>query len=415
MNSYSEFLKNLDQRSQFGIKLGLQNITQLLQKLSHPQSKYDCIHIAGTNGKGSVAAMLSAVLTAAGLKVGLYTSPHLVSVRERIRVGEREITEGEILTVARKVIAFARAETTYFELLTAIALEFFWQQQVDFAILETGMGGRLDATNACPAGIAVITNISLEHEKYLGKTISQIAAEKAAIIKQGAKIVSGVLNPKAAEVISKAAVEKGAELNQLGKEFSYGVSKRSLSGQEIQVKTAKRNYDKLGLNLLGNHQAANCALAVKVLELLLDRGYSIPLESLYQGLNKVNWPGRFEVISRDPLMIIDGAHNPAGCQVLKETIEKYLTGKKIILIFGVLKDKNFKEMAKVLFPSAEHIFAVTPNDQRGLAAGELADGEAVVIEKVEEALSRARGIADKDSAIIIAGSLYLAGEVLQCG
>lgn len=374
MNSYPEFLKYLDERAKFGIKLGLDNIKSLLERIGRPEKNLKFIHIAGTNGKGSVAAMLSSVLTAAGVKVGLYTSPHLVRVRERIRINDADITEEELLITAKKVVPYALSSTTYFELLTALALEHFSSHRVEIAIMETGMGGRLDATNVCNAEIAVITDISLEHTQYLGNTVEEITREKMAIIKNGSRVIRSV---------------------DLKEGVDYSVNSWNLDYQVIRA----GKYDNIKLNLLGHYQARNCALAIKAVE----EGFNISEESLYNGLINVRWPGRFQVFSRNPLIILDGAHNRGAFLALKKTIEAYLAGREIILILGVLKDKDYNGILNIISPIVKHIIRVTPNCDRALPGDK----------KVNEALEEAVKMAHSNSVILVTGSLYLVGEVLN--
>lgn len=385
MESYSEFLTYLGQRTMMGVKFGLDNINSLLKKLGSPHKKLKFIHIAGTNGKGSVAAMLSAVLNQAGIKVGLYTSPHLVDVRERIRINEMDISEEEILVMAKRVVAVCRPETTYFEFLTAIAIEYFYEKKTEIVIMETGMGGRLDATNACDAGIAIITDISLEHTDYLGKSIEDITKEKMAIIKKNTK------------AILAKDLDRG-----------YNIYSRTLDGQTCRI----GKYDKIKLNLLGDHQIRNCSLALKALQILTDKGYNIPRGSIYKGLENVRWPGRFQILSHEPLIILDGAHNPGAALVLKDTVEKYLKSK-VVLIVGILKDKDYKSVIDILNPIAEKIVTVTPKNERAVSGEELRrmikDKPVEYIEDVNDAI-----ICVKDNLpVLVTGSLYLLGEVLE--
>lgn len=356
MNNYPEFIKYLDEKTRIGIKFGLENITNLMEKLGSPHKKLHCIHIAGTNGKGSVAAMLSSVLNQAGIRVGLYTSPHLVDVRERIRLNERDITEEEILAVARKVVPLSLPETTYFELLTAIAIEFFCEKAVEIAIMEVGMGGRLDATNVCYGEIAIITDISIEHTQYLGNTIEEITREKMAIVKPGSVLIT----------------EKGD--SPLFPE-------------------------------------RNTTLVLKAIDALISKGYNITKESIDRGLSDVRWPGRFQTISRDPLIILDGAHNPGAAIALRQMVERYI-GEKVVLIIGILKDKDYKSILDILTPIAKKIITVTPKSERALSGDvlkEMIHNKPVeYIPSVIDALDSANG----DSPILVTGSLYLVGEVL---
>lgn len=325
------------------INFSLDNISCLLERLGNPQKKLRCIHIAGTNGKGSIAAMLSSILHHAGIKAGLYTSPHLVDVKERIRINERDITEEEFSKVEKEVRLFAPPETTYFELLTAIAIQFFSEQDVELTVMETGMGGRLDATNVCYGEIVIITDISLEHTQYLGNTIEEITREKMGIVKPGSVVI-----------------------------------------------TEKEDSPLFPVR--------NRRLALKAVDVLRGKGYNITNEAVEKGLLSVRWPGRFQILRREPLIILDGAHNPGAAAALRVMIEKYV-GEKVVLIFGVLKDKDYKSMLEILKPIAKKVITVTPKSERALP-GEVPD--------VMDALDSVKG----ESPVLITGSLYLVGEIL---
>lgn len=385
MNSYLEFIDYLDRKEIFGIKFGLDNINNLLERLGSPHKKLHFIHVAGTNGKGSVCAMLSSVLTKSGIKTGLYTSPHLIDVKERIRLNEKDISEDDILQVAKRVISLSMPEITYFELLTAIAIEYFYEKGVELAIMETGMGGRLDATNVCFGEIAIITDISLDHTNYLGKTVEEIKKEKMAIAKKGCALISAHLFDN-----------------------NYRINSRNLDYQ-----TAKINgYDNIRLNLLGDHQARNCALALKAIDVLKEKGYNISFKSIYGGLKEVRWPGRFQVLSKEPLIVIDGAHNPGAAVVLKDTVEKYI-GRNVILIIGILKDKDYKNILRILSPVAKKIFTVTPKDKRAFHGEILKDFTKNKCAEYKNDLGSAVESAKKEGLpILITGSLYLAGEAI---
>ena len=385
MKNYSEVIQFLSARERLGIKLGLENIRLLLGKLGAPQKSFFCIHIAGTNGKGSVGAMLSAILRQAGIKTGLYTSPHLIDIKERIRIGERDISEAEIVATAGKVFPLAGPETTYFELLTVLAIQYFKEQEADIGIMEVGMGGRYDATNICRGDIAVITDISLDHTQYLGDTIEKIKDEKMAIIKPGARVVN-------AEEIGD----------------NYKIYDSDFDGQKVRI----GHYHNLELNLLGRHQARNCSLALAVVRDLIQKGYDIPKAAVYRGLSRVNWPARFQVVSRAPLVIIDGAHNPQAAQRLKETVSEYVD-RKVILIIGVMADKDYRGIMEALIPVAGRIITVTPRNDRALS-GEVLKGLATgipvdYIPDIKDALDSLTG----DTPALVTGSLYLAGEALQ--
>lgn len=391
INSFSDFLSYLKKREMFGIKLGLENINRLLSALGHPERKFRCIHIAGSNGKGSVAAMISSILTKAGIKSGLYTSPHLINITERIRFNDSGIPEKDLLDTANKVIPYATPEITYFEIFTAIAIQYFADKGVDIAIMETGMGGRLDATNACFGEIAIITDLCLEHTDYLGNTIEKIRSEKHGILKQGSIAI------------------KAEDLK-----LDYDVNERTLDYQIVRID----KYEKIKLKLLGDHQIRNCALVLKTIEVLNEKGYNISLKSMYSGLETVNWPARFQVVLKKPLTIIDGAHNPAAVNVLIDTVEKYLGQYKteqgiVTLVIGILKDKNYKEMIKCISKIAKAIITVTPKNDRALQGEDLkqiiSDNNTVYVQDTKKVIDN---LSDYKEPILITGSLYLAGEVL---
>lgn len=385
MNSYSDFINYLNKSEKIGIKFGLENTRLLLERLGSPHKKLRCIHVAGTNGKGSVCAMLSSVLNQTGIKTGLYTSPHLVDIRERIRIQERDITEQELLQVAKKIIPLASPETTYFELLTVIAIDFFYEHGAELVILETGMGGRLDATNVCYGEIAIITDISLDHTQYLGKTVEDITKEKMAIVKDGAKVIMAKFSSN-----------------------DYEIYSRKLDYQTVRI----GSYDNIKLNLSGDHQVRNCSLALKAIDVLREKGYNVPSSSAYAGLANVNWPGRFQVISKKPLVILDGAHNPGAAVVLADTVKKYIGGQ-VQLIIGMLKDKDYESVLDVLVPIAKKIVTVTPKNERALSGSVLKDLiKNRPVEYIPSVIDAMR-LVDDNLPVVIAGSLFLVGEVLE--
>ena len=417
MNTYRDFLKFLNEKAQFGIKLGLDTIETFLKNIGNPHKAISFIHIAGSNGKGSVASMITSILGSAGKKVGLYTSPHLLSERERIKINNICISEEDLLSIAKEIVSYAPPTITYFEFLTVAAIKYFYDKKVDVAVMEVGMGGRLDATNVIDSILSVITGISLEHTKYLGESLDKIAAEKAAIIKENSIVISGVSEKKASLVIQNASREKNAKLLQINNEVSYNVKNRSIDGQVISVKTTKKVYDDIRLSLLGDHQAKNCALAVCAIEVLIDSGWAIPVKSIYEGLLDVAWQGRFQIVSRHPMVVVDGAHNPQSAEALRETIKQYLPEKKITLILGVLEDKDYKKIVEVLEPIAERIITVTPKSNRAFPGEKLKkiikNNSTECIEDVKEALNIATRDAEVDTVVVITGSLYLIGEVLN--
>jgi dihydrofolate synthase/folylpolyglutamate synthase len=415
-----------------GVKFDLANVSRLLDALHHPESSWKSVHIAGTNGKGSVAAMLDAVLRASGRRTGLYTSPHLLRVNERIRVAGQEISDDDFAAVAAAVLATVErllgeralpSHPSFFECLTAIAFEHFRRAECELAVLEVGMGGRLDATNVVRPLVAIITPIDFDHEVYLGHSLAQIAFEKAGIIKEGGVVITAPQRPEAAAILERVARERGARLvvATLGRldPWTLGPSLR--------------------LALPGRHQLANAALVLAALEELRGAGLSIPPDAVRDGLASVRWPGRLEWVEGAPALLLDGAHNPAGARALREYLEGLrisdgrfrieargeidrpsATSKpKLVLMFGAMRDKAVAEMADLLFPLAAAVVLTRPPQKRAATVRALAEVtshlNACVLEREEpaEALAAARELAGPGGVVVVTGSLYLVGAVKQ--
>jgi len=410
----------LDSLEMFGIKLGLDNIRTVLELLENPHIAYPTIHVAGTNGKGSVSAMLAHALVKTGLRTGLYTSPHIHELNERIQVNEIPITDNHF---SERVQEFKQAaeqmeqddmHPTYFECLTAVAFKHFHQEKVDIAVVEVGLGGKLDATNVLDPILSIITNIDLEHTDILGNTIEKIAAEKAGIIKE-ANVVTGA-SGMALEVISEAAERKKAHLHSLDSDFSFKILKRSHGWQELLVNTSTGREYKFELALLGDHQAMNAAIAVQSLELLSYR-FDLDMKELLASLRSVSWPGRFQRVMDDPLVVLDSAHNPAGARVLANTLKSYPLPDNKSLIIGVLADKDRKGMYEELFPLFGRIIVTRPDSDRALSLREMEkeitglDYDVVMAENLEKALETVSRELKMGEMLVIAGSQYLLGEL----
>ncbi|MFH1335868.1 MAG: folylpolyglutamate synthase/dihydrofolate synthase family protein, partial [Candidatus Zixiibacteriota bacterium] len=344
---YDEVLSYLYNLERFGIKLDLTNITALMSHLGNPHMKFPSIHIAGTNGKGSVAAMMHSIFCEAGYKTALYTSPHLVDFRERIKIGQDIIEKDYIFDFVRKLREeIDRNGYTFFEVTTALAFQYFAEKKVDVAIIETGMGGRLDATNLINPLVSIITSIGLEHTEHLGVTIPQIAGEKAGIIKAGVPTITGVSQPEALDVIKSVCAEKDSELNVVQGKSSFSILESSIFGSKFNFSSESDKYEALELNLAGEHQVLNAAICLNAIQELKHLNWKIDEISIRNGLKRVNWRGRLEVFRREPLILLDVAHNPAGIQTLINTLEKFFPEKKIIFIFGVMEDKDHHSMLK---------------------------------------------------------------------
>ena len=398
----------------FGIKLGLSTIRKILKGLGNPQQGYACIHVAGTNGKGSVASSLASILYQSGYKTGLYTSPHLVRFNERIQVNNQPISNRDVVAAYNAVrqVHHGKREPTFFEFATAMALYEFSRQQVDWAVVETGMGGRLDATNVIQPELSIITNISLEHRDYLGDTLSRIAAEKAGIIKRRKPVVTAIRQKAARSVVEEIAGEKDAPLYRLGRDFRV---RRKHPGT-FSYYGLKNTWHNLQTALRGSHQADNAALVLAACELISRRKANLELADIKKGLSTNHWPGRLETVSKNPLIILDGAHNQAAARNLARFLSSNLAGRKITLVIGILDDKPYKVMLKSLLPLASRVVLTRAKIDRALdpqrlqeVAGEFRV-ESTIIPDVAQAVKYAIDTSAPDDAICIAGSLYVVGE-----
>ena len=394
---------------------GLEAITGLLKRFGNPQNDYPAVLIGGTNGKGSTAAMTASVLQRAGYRTGLYTSPHLVDVRERIMVGGRKISERDFRKIISEIREHTQVPVTYFEVLTAAAFIYFHQQRVDIAVLEVGLGGRLDATNVCHPLVSVITNIGLEHTAYLGKTLTAIAKEKAGIIKPSGICVTGATQKKVLQVLEDCCRRNKTILYRLGKDFKVATGANGMIGYRGII----RHWDHLEIALRGPHQAANAATALAIIEVVAARGFPVCDRAVYEGLSNTHWEARMEILSSRPAFILDGAHNPDGIHMMTRALRKDYPQKRLILIFAALKDKDYKTMLKKILPLASIVIIPELKTERAVAAGDLAaaaknmGAHAQTTGRVDQAISLALKLAKKDDLILACGSLYLAGEIKQ--
>ena len=412
MNGYSETLDYLYGLEKFGMVLGLDNVRWILSLIENPQDAIKTVHVAGTNGKGSVAAMLSQILRAGGYVTGAYTSPHLVSFTERITINGEPITEAEVVDLAR-FIKERIDETdparsyTFFDFTTALAFLHFRRKGVDIAIVEVGLGGRLDSTNVINPLVSVITNVDYDHQEYLGDTIEQIAGEKAGVIKEGVPVVTGA-EGKALGVIKAAAAN--TVLYAMGEAFTY----KKKGEQLMWYRGVHRTYDELSLALRGDHQLFNAALALCAAELLGEKGFNLNEYMVRKGLSSAVWPGRLEVIKKTgkPLILIDGAHNPQGIGSLASYLRGHFLNRKKILVFGVMKDKDFVEMLKTLLPLVDRTILTRPETSRAALPADVAAYApgALVTATVAEAVEAAFKVAQERDLIIVTGSFYTVGE-----
>ena len=379
INNYQQAVSSLYQLRLFGTKLGLNNIHRLLELLGNPQEGLVFYHIAGTNGKGSTAAILQALLRTTHRKVGLFTSPHLEDFRERIRINDRLIGRREVMEGLREIFPLLSrvAETsdcshpTYFEAVTALACRYFERMDVDAVVWEVGLGGRLDATNAVRPRVSIITNIDLEHQKYLGDSIDKIAREKGGIIKRGIPLVTAVTKPTAISCLKKICRTRQAPLVDVNRDYHSEVKESGLRGQLLNIQSPQRLYKNIFLPLAGKHQIVNCKTAIAAWERGDHRSVKVPLRRLREAIRDVKWPGRFEFFPGPPSIILDGAHNRAGARVCAGTVQE-LPFRTIILILGVLGDKDVKAICRSLVPLAWKVIAVQPEGERGLSCSTLA-------------------------------------------
>jgi len=380
MYTYDQALKSLYQLRLFGTKLGLKNIHRLLELLGNPQHKLVFYHIAGTNGKGSTAAILQALLRITHRRVGLFTSPHLEDFRERIRINDRLIGRREVTVGLREIFPLLSrvSETsdcshpTYFEAVTALACRYFEKMKADAVVWEVGLGGRLDATNAIIPKVSVITNIDLEHQRYLGNSIDKIAREKGGIIKEGIPLVTAATKPAAISRLKKICRARHAHLVDVNKDSHSRLKEFGLSGQVLDIHTPVRIYRDIFLPLAGKHQIINCQTALAAWEQGDNRAAKVSSRRVQQAIREVRWPGRFEYISGSPDIILDGAHNHAGARVCAGTLRELSGARPLLLIIGVLGDKDVKSICRALVPLAWKVIAVQPEGERGLASSALA-------------------------------------------
>lgn len=421
--NYKQAMKYIEETAKYGSVPGLDNIINLCEKLGNPQQDLKFVHIAGTNGKGSVLACISTVLKEAGYRVGRYISPTIFEYRERIQVNEEMISE-EALCRHLAVIQHAveeleregKTHPTAFEIETALAFLYFKEKECDIVVLETGLGGTLDATNLITTTVvSVLASISMDHMAYLGNTLAEIAENKAGILKKGVPVVSLQQKPEAMEVIKKKAEAMGCALTVASGEeasnISYGVEEQSFD---------YKNYRGVVITLAGKCQISNAILAIETLQVLAGQGFPVSGKALYEGMKKAVWRGRFTVLAKRPLFIADGAHNEDAAEKLADSIQFYFTNKKIIYIMGILKDKEYEKIVANTAAYAEQIITVTPpGNPRAMAADELARVVAkyhphvTVAGSLEEAVERGYQLADEDSIILAFGSLSYLGELMN--
>ncbi len=463
--SYKKAIQYLYSLEKYGIRLGLKRIKTFLKSLGNPQDRLNLIHVAGTNGKGSTCALIESVLIRAGYKVGLYTSPHLVRFNERIRINGREITDKKVAELVKRIKQrsgetekWRNGETTkqnprfpdspiprlpcaltFFEFTTAMAFLYFAEEKVDIAVIEVGLGGRLDATNVGSPIVSIITNIEKDHEAILGSRITDIAFEKAGIIKRDGILISAEEKSAALKVLASECRRKRAAFYRLNKDFLIDDSQKS-GGITFSFKGRRRVFKDLKTNLLGRHQLFNCACALEALEVLEEDGYDIKESAVRKGLKNIVWPGRLEIVSKRPLIVLDCAHNPAGAAVLKHALQREFNYKRLFLILGIMADKDIKGIISTLAPIADTVILTRPKTERAASLEmlykEIMDLRVMnyelrmkdsnrkskilnrklkimLIEDVQEACRTAISMSKAGDMLCITGSIFTVGEARE--
>lgn len=419
-SAYQSTLQELYGLGKFGIKLGLNNISSLLQDLDNPHQQWSSIHVAGSNGKGSTAALLDAALRAAGRRVALYTSPHLVDFRERIRVDGKPISHEQVVQLWQQIRPRVRElRATFFEAVTAMAFSHFRAEKVHIAVVEVGLGGRLDATNVLIPELSVITNIAQEHTQWLGTELEQIACEKAGIVKKGSTVVCGEGPGGPLDVIQRACKREEASLHLVDGELRWRVQQTALEGSILEVRSKKEDYGLMHLGLAGKHQVRNGLTALLALETMGTRGWETPNSAIEEGFRTVRWPGRLQVVGKSPMVLLDVAHNPAGTKALSDALRAFLPRRRIHFVFGVQEEKEYRTMIGQLVPLAEGFF-LTQAQWKGAAQPEELAREVRVAEvpfqihpQVKEAVLTALDQAGPKDVVCVTGSHFVVGEAME--
>lgn len=419
MMNYKETLDYIQNVKWQGSKPGLSRTQELLAALGNPEKKLKFVHIAGTNGKGSTAACVASILQHAGYKTGLYTSPYILRFNERMQVNGEYISDDELIELTAKIRPFADTMEdvpTEFEVITALAMEYFLYKKTDIVVLEVGLGGEMDSTNVIDVPeVAVITAIGFDHVNVLGNTLPEIARTKAGIIKEGGDVVTYGGDAEVEAVFENVCMEKHATL------YKADFSRLNIHGFDLDSSRFDCvPYKNIKLPLVGTYQPRNAAVAVTAVECLKNKGYKITDEDIIEGLNTVKWPGRFEILRREPVFVLDGAHNPHGIVATTESLKVHFKNKKLVFLLGVMADKDVAGMMDNIAPLAECFFTVEPPNPRAMAAGELAEllssryGLPVTAcAEIPEAVEKAIAHAGKDGIVCALGSLYFSGEIRE--
>lgn len=426
MENYNEAMQYINNSSK-GISLGLYSIGNILQRMGHPEKKLKIIHVGGTNGKGSTSTFIAEFLQEMGYKVGLYTSPYLEEFNERIQINKKNISKEELTAMVAKAkiaiddyVAQGNPEPTEFEIITAAAYQYFYEQKVDYVVLEVGLGGELDATNTCEPMLSVLTSISMDHVDFLGDDLLKIAETKAGIIKKNRPVVLYHQSPEIEEVIRNKAMQMESELyiTQLDK---LRIHSASIYGQNFDAEVLGQPYENIGISMAGEHQVRNFLTALTAIKVLEKDGQigTLTQNQLLAAAKKAKWKGRTELLIEEPITILDGAHNYDGAQMLRGYIQRHLSDKPVILVFGMLRDKDMDGVVSLLAPWVRHIVLTVVNNPRAASAEEMAavvqkykkETDYIIQEDIDDAIEYAQRFAkESGAAVIYAGSLYMIGN-----
>jgi dihydrofolate synthase/folylpolyglutamate synthase len=403
----------------------LSRVERLLAAVGNPHARFPAVHLAGTKGKGSTAAVIESCLRAAGYRTGFYTSPHLHTFRERIQVAGQKIAREEVVALVDEVRPLIERTpgVTTFEAITAIGFLYFCRSEVDVAVVEVGLGGRLDATNVLTPEVSVITSLSLDHTYLLGDTLGEIAYEKAGIIKPGVPAVSAPQRAEAIKVLEAVSRGRDVPLIEVGRDWDYEPGPADMDGQAFTVRLVTDGGSELDgeywMPLLGRHQLENGTSGIAALDVLRQRGFHVPVEAVRAGLRDVHWPGRLEILSREPSLVVDCAHNPYSAQVLRRALEEWFPGQRWVLIFGASADKDIAGMLKALLPISEYTIVTRSDHPRAAAPIELADvvasvgGGAEVSVNMRKSLRRGLTVMDPGSGLLVTGSIFLVADARE--
>jgi dihydrofolate synthase/folylpolyglutamate synthase len=404
---------------------GISRVQKLMAALGNPHTRFPSVHIAGTRGKGSTAAMCEACLRAAGYRTGFYISPHLHTFRERIQVNRQQIAREDVIALVEEVRPFIERvpDVTTFEAITAMGFLCLARAEVDVAVVEVGLGGRLDATNVLTPEVSIITSLSLEHTYLLGDTLDKIAYEKAGIIKPTVPVVTAPQQDEARIVLETVSRERGAPLTRIGRDWKYKAGLADLNGQVFSIRRLAGDESELDgeywIPLLGRHQLENAACAIAAMDILGQRGFNISAEAVREGLRSVSWPGRMEILSLEPLVVVDCAHNPYAARVLRTALQDWFPDRRWVLIYGASADKDIAGALTTLLPISDYVIVTRSDHPRAAAPAELADivasvgSGAEISVNMSKALRRALEVMGPDSGLLVTGSIFLVADVRE--